>query len=290
MYSPLSNEAIDRLSFPKRVEIGSQIRFQTLPRRFYNCFPIFSSAFRIVCVVLQISKYRAALLSSLSVLSDLCKYICLQKVASMALMPSHHILALLSFCFLLFSPASSSGSSISDPSRCHAINALLPGKVFFPGDGGYNSSDQSYFFAEARLTPACIVTPASATDVATTIQVLGKSGQGNSAPLFAIRGGGLLPNVAAANINRGVTIDLSAINSTIVNEDKTIASIGSGARWGSVYQTLDALDLGAVGARIATAGVGGYFVGGKFIKALSVEFPFQLIGINHENQYLEVIP
>ncbi|TVY19433.1 Bifunctional solanapyrone synthase [Lachnellula arida] len=177
-------------------------------------------------------------------------------------MASYHILRLFSFCFLLFSSASSIERSTSDPSRCNAINSFLPGKVFFQGDGGYNASDESYFFAEARLRPACIVTPTSATDVATTIQVLGGNEQGSSAPLFAIRGGGLLPNIAAANIDGGVTIDLSAMNLTIVNEDKTIASIGSGARWGNVYRTLDAFTLGIVGARIATAGVGGYFVGG----------------------------
>jgi hypothetical protein len=207
-------------------------------------------------------------------------------------MASYHILSLFSFCFLLFSSASSIERSASDPSRCNALNALLPGKVFFPGDGGYNASDQSYFFVEARLSPACIVTPSSATDVATTIQVLGGSELDSSAPLFAIRGGGLFPNVAAANINGGVTIDLRALNSTNVNEDKTIASIGSGARWGNVYRSLDALDLGAVGARIATAGVGGYFVGGKLIKTLRGELDINslepIIKIKVLKSFLEI--
>lgn len=176
-------------------------------------------------------------------------------------MASGHGLGLFILSFLLFPSATS--KSTSDPSRCNALATLLSDKVFFPGDPGYNASDQSYFFAGARLSPACIVSITSATDVATTIQVLGRDDTGTSAPSFAIRGGGLLPNVGAANINGGVTIDLSAMNSINMNGDNSIVSVGSGARWGNVYKMLDNSNLGVTGARIATAGVGGYFVGGK---------------------------
>ena len=165
----------------------------------------------------------------------------------------------LSSCF-----ASNTGRSAPGSSPCSAIAAILGGKVFFPGDSGYDASDQSYFFAEARLSPVCIVAPTSAADVAKTIQVLGNQ-LGGSSPVFAIRGGGLLPNIGAANVNEGVTIDLRSLNSTTVDGSRTIASVGAGALWGNVYKTLDAMNLGAVGARIATAGVGGYFVGGKLL-------------------------
>ena len=88
---------------------------------------------------------------------------------------------------------------------------------------------------------------------------------GGSSPVFAILGGGLLPNFGVANVDGGVTINLRSLNSTTVDGSKIIASVGAGALWGNVYETLDAMNLGAVRARIATAGVGGYFVGGKLL-------------------------
>ena len=67
----------------------------------------------------------------------------------------------------------------------------------------------------------------------------------------------------AANIAEGVTIDLSALNSVVVNEAQTITSIGVGARWEQVYLALDAMGLATSGGRVAPVGVGGLTTGGK---------------------------
>ena len=46
---------------------------------------------------------------------------------------------------------------------------------------------------------------------------------------FAIRGGGYNPQVGSANINQGVTIDLSSMSEIEVSPDETITSAGSGS-------------------------------------------------------------
>lgn len=46
---------------------------------------------------------------------------------------------------------------------------------------------------------------------------------------FAIRGGGHTPWAGSANINGGVTIDMTSIKDVTVNNNKTIASVGAGA-------------------------------------------------------------
>ena len=55
----------------------------------------------------------------------------------------------------------------------------------------------------------------------------------------------------AANIQDGVTIDLSAINQVNVSINRMIASVGPGARWGEVYSQLDTMGLAVAGGRVA---------------------------------------
>lgn len=61
----------------------------------------------------------------------------------------------------------------------------------------------------------------------------------------------------------GVTIDMTAIASVTVNEDKTIASVGAGASWLDVYLYLDGLGVAVAGGRNAAVGVGGLTLGGQ---------------------------
>ena len=79
---------------------------------------------------------------------------------------------------------------------------------------------------------------------------------------FAVRGGGHMSWAGAANIQDGVTIDLSAINQVNISADASITSIGGGARWEDVYLKLDAMGLAVAGGRVAQVGVGGLLTGG----------------------------
>ena len=88
--------------------------------------------------------------------------------------------------------------------------------------------------------------------------------------MFAIRGGGHMWWAGAANIQDGVTIDLSELNEVGVSQDRTITSVGGGARWEDVYYKLDPMNLAVVGGRVHDVGVAGLTLGGR----ISVQFPF----------------
>ena len=79
---------------------------------------------------------------------------------------------------------------------------------------------------------------------------------------FAIKSQSHAPAAGFANINAGVTIDMTSLKSVTVNNDNTVASIGSGASWLDVYLYLDALGLSVAGGRNGAVGVGGLTLGG----------------------------
>lgn len=80
---------------------------------------------------------------------------------------------------------------------------------------------------------------------------------------FAIRSGGHSPNPGWSAIgDAGILIDLAALNTTTINTDRTVASVGSGARWGSVVAALDPYNVTVLAGRIPTVGVGGLILGG----------------------------
>jgi FAD/FMN-containing dehydrogenase len=76
------------------------------------------------------------------------------------------------------------------------LQLRLPGRVHLPDDEAYEASIASYAYVQTRLSPACIVRPEPAGDVATAVGILGESGV-----RFAVRGGG--HNVNAGYVSEG---------------------------------------------------------------------------------------
>lgn len=116
------------------------------------------------------------------------------------------------------------------------------------------------------MEPSCIVSPQNSQDVAASIRVLGSRLSAVShlpRCQFAIRGGGHTPWAGSANINSGMTIDLSAMNTVSVNPSRTIVSAGPGNKWIDVYTHLDPLGLSVTGGRVSDIGVAGLTTGGK---------------------------
>ena len=126
------------------------------------------------------------------------------------------------------------------------------------------SSVTSYFTQqEDQLKPDCVVSPRNSKDVQTAVKTLAfLTTQGKQSCPFAIRGGGHALFSGAANINGGVTIDMRAISTVRVNEEKTVTAIGAGAKWIQVYSQLDLMGLSVLGGRVADIGVGGLITGG----------------------------
>ncbi|PYI20388.1 FAD-binding domain-containing protein [Aspergillus violaceofuscus CBS 115571] len=144
---------------------------------------------------------------------------------------------------------------------CAALNTSTIGsRVAFPGSVAYEHSLSSYYSLNARLHPTCIVQPLSAQDVSVAVRTLATS---TAAPcLFAVRSGGHTPTAGAANIEPGVTIDLSLMNRTTYDPSTGTASIQTGVHWGSVYDTLLKSNVTIAGGRVAPIGVGGFLTGG----------------------------
>ena len=120
----------------------------------------------------------------------------------------------------------------------------------------------SYFSQqEQELKPSCIVKPNSAQDVATAVKLLTALGQFECP--FAVRGGGHTAWAGSANINNGITIDLSAMNQVDLNIPALQTRVGPGATWGDIYSKLDPLNLTVIGGRASQVGIAGLTLGGK---------------------------
>ncbi|PYH90414.1 FAD-binding domain-containing protein [Aspergillus ellipticus CBS 707.79] len=163
------------------------------------------------------------------------------------------LIALLRSCLAQFA---------GNPDLCCAALAKgsIDDRTAFPGSAAYNEFRHSYYAINSRLYPTCIIQPLSAQDVSVAVKILTNSYAGPC--FFAVRSGGHTSNVGAANIEPGVTIDLSLMNRTTYNPSTGTASIQAGARWGSVYETLQPDNVTVPGGRTWPIGVGGYLTGG----------------------------
>ncbi|GIZ46194.1 hypothetical protein CKM354_000933000 [Cercospora kikuchii] len=140
------------------------------------------------------------------------------------------------------------------------ISANLSHAVHLPSSPLYDPLLDSYWSLNARKAPWCFVTPSTASEVAQTVRAL-QSIDGAGDWHIAIRSGGHGGD-NTNNIAEGVTIDLSQLNATTYDAATNVASVGTGARWLSVYSELAKSDVGVTGGREGEVGVGGFTLGG----------------------------
>ncbi|KAH8586438.1 hypothetical protein B0O99DRAFT_644446 [Bisporella sp. PMI_857] len=160
-------------------------------------------------------------------------------------------------------------SSISNGRRtslecCAILAKIIPGNVFLSTSSVYGTSLASYWSQqEQALQPACIVRTGNINTIATAVRFLGNENHQNpgSCP-FAVRSGGHTPFAGSANIQAGITIDLSLVNDIVVSEGRSRIRLGVGNRWGAVNDVLDPLNLATATGRISGVGVGGFTSGG----------------------------
>jgi FAD/FMN-containing dehydrogenase len=145
--------------------------------------------------------------------------------------------------------------------QCQALTSTLGSRVLYPNSTAYESSVNSYWSQQEQLiSPSCVLSATSAEDVSKALRVLVPN-----ACKFAVRSGGHGAIAGIANIEDGVTIDLTALNWILPSADGSLVSIGPGQRWGSVYAALDAIGVSVPGGRDSPVGVGGTTLGGKSI-------------------------
>ncbi|KAH6676852.1 hypothetical protein F5X68DRAFT_157267 [Plectosphaerella plurivora] len=136
-------------------------------------------------------------------------------------------------------------------------DAGLEAVLLTPEDSEYAVRQESYWSDSAKIKPASIVLPRSAEEVATVIKALVAAGQ-----KFAIRSGGHTNWAGSNNIEGGVTIDLSRLNTTVYDADSETATIGPGNRWREVYSELHKHGRVVAGGREGNVGVAGLLLGG----------------------------
>ncbi|KAL2285125.1 hypothetical protein FJTKL_08361 [Diaporthe vaccinii] len=136
----------------------------------------------------------------------------------------------------------------------------------------------SYYSANAALTPYCMLLPETTHDVSQFMHLVSS----HHCP-FGIRSGGHSAFQGANSVDDGITIDFSQswilcivlrimtlttdtgyMNDTTYDVDTTIASVQPGARWGAVYDALDPFGVTAAGGEADVVGVGGFVTGGGY--------------------------
>ncbi|KAK5211386.1 hypothetical protein LTR47_010751 [Exophiala xenobiotica] len=151
----------------------------------------------------------------------------------------------------------------------HACNSLVddfPGLVVFPHDPEYTSQQNQYWASnQADSHPNCRLVPRTSEDVSSLVsQLASLEREDDDDVKFAIASGGHHTAEGASNLDDGITLDLSGLDSIALDQRPDHASIevGTGARWLDVYQYLEPRGVMVSGARVASVGVGGYLLGG----------------------------
>ncbi|KAJ9500102.1 hypothetical protein H2202_004493 [Exophiala xenobiotica] len=141
----------------------------------------------------------------------------------------------------------------------------FPGLVVFPHDPEYTSQQNQYWASnQADSHPNCRLVPRTSEDVSSLVsQLASLEREDDDDVKFAIASGGHHTAEGASNLDDGITLDLSGLDSIALDQRPDHASIevGTGARWLDVYQYLEPRGVMVSGARVASVGVGGYLLG-----------------------------
>ena len=146
---------------------------------------------------------------------------------------------------------------------CRALSDALGSMVALPGSDIYRESVTSYLTAlENELEPACIIKPASPSDVVAFRKAV-KPMLDRGECQLAIQARGNQPFAGAANIAGGITADLHSLDDITINMTEHSVTLGVGVSWGDVYAKLHAAGLCVTGGRSSQGGIGGLSLGGN---------------------------
>ncbi|VUC26900.1 unnamed protein product [Clonostachys rosea] len=166
--------------------------------------------------------------------------------------------ALLSLMLLL---SVSQAAKVGLPPCDALLESDVANRTHLPTSPIYNELVNGTWSPSVRKRSWCYVLPTSAEEVSQTITAIHSAGAGAGDWAVAIRSGGHGSD-NSNNIEEGVTIDLSQLNSTTYHAESKTASIGPGGRWMSVYKELQKHGVAVTGGREGIVGVGGLILGG----------------------------
>jgi FAD/FMN-containing dehydrogenase len=135
------------------------------------------------------------------------------------------------------------------------LRSRLEGALLRPGDEGWDDAVLIWNGMVAK-TPALVVQPVSARDVAATVKLARQCGV-----LLGIKGGG--HNIAGTAIAEGgLTLDMSRMCDVIVDTEAKLARVGAGCRLQDVDRATQEHGLATVLGFISEVGIAGLTLGG----------------------------
>ncbi|CBF86739.1 hypothetical protein AN2387.2 [Aspergillus nidulans FGSC A4] len=140
---------------------------------------------------------------------------------------------------------------------CAALKKDIPNSLFERNSTVYNDESNNFWSNTEIMSPECVFRPESATELGTAIKLLKRTNT-----QFAVRGGGHMGIRGSNNIDGGVLIVMSKLNTLELNEDQSILHLGPSHRWGEVYSYLQPYGLAVAGGRLAPVGVPGLLLAG----------------------------
>jgi FAD/FMN-containing dehydrogenase len=144
---------------------------------------------------------------------------------------------------------------IVDATSIQELREHLRGRVFLPGDEGYDDA-RKVFNAMIDRRPALIVRCAGVADVIAAVNFAREANM-----LVSVRGGG--HSVAGhAVCDGGVVIDLSAMKSVRVDPRSRTARAEGGSTWSDFDHATQAFGLATTGGIVPSTGIAGLTLGG----------------------------
>src|SRR5215467_12712605 len=140
--------------------------------------------------------------------------------------------------------------------RLHKLRNQLPGRLLMPGDDGYVAATAIWAKPSSAL-PRAVVHCRTVQDVQSAIRAV----RDCDLPL-SVRGGG--HDWAGRALCDGIVIDLSGMNSVVIEPATHTARISGGARASDVVEMADPLGLAPVTGSVGTVGMVGLTLGGGY--------------------------
>jgi FAD/FMN-containing dehydrogenase len=126
-------------------------------------------------------------------------------------------------------------------------------------------TEQHYMLTSSQV-PTCTVRPATAQDLAATLQTVAAR-----RAKFAVVAGGHTGNQGFSSTD-GVLISLEKFDDVKLNKSTQQVSYGAGVTWDTVYNSLEGTGYNVVGGRVPGVGVGGFHTGGGGYSWLSNQY------------------
>jgi hypothetical protein len=141
--------------------------------------------------------------------------------------------------------------------EAESLRGLLPGRVFLPGDPGYDEA-RTPWNTSAQLFPAAVAVPVSVAEVQTVVRAAVSAGL-RIAPMSTGHAGALL---AASDLSGTVLVRLSSFTGVTVDPETKIARVIGGTVWSDVAAAAALFGLATPHGSAGNVGVVGFTLSG----------------------------